>query len=102
MITSSGVDELGHHLWNYGFQPIPDVDDHGRLLGARLWRHHAGFVEFIAPRTTGVSFAGRTVADFSFRDPLQHGGLVAFRRGHPLNLLYWLLSDQPSTEPEKE
>ena len=94
MSTMSDAEVLGHHLWNFGFHPVPDIDDDGRLLGVRLWRQRDGFVEFVAPRMSGASNAGRVVADFSFRDPFHHGRLVDFRRGDALNVLYWLLSEE--------
>ena len=93
MTTPAEAKELGHHLWNFGFRPLPDIDDHGQLLGVRMWRQREGFVEFIAPRAAGASTAGRVVADFSFREPFRHGPVVDFCRGDPLNTLYWLLSE---------
>lgn len=94
MSTLAG--ELGHHLWNHGFRPLPDVADDGRLLGVRLWRPHNGYVEFIAPRSSGATTAGRVVADFSFRNPFRHGPVVNVRRGGALDSLYWLLSEDGS------
>jgi len=96
-MSRKAIEEFGYHLWNHGFQPLPDVDDDGRLVGVRMWRPHAGHVEFLALRAPGVASAGRVAAEFSYHDPFVFGPVVDFRHGHALNALAWLLtSDEVS------
>ncbi|WP_246127636.1 hypothetical protein [Amycolatopsis rhizosphaerae] len=70
--------------------------DDGTLVGTRLWRVRAGYVEYFALRPHGFAHAVRVEADFDYRRPAQHGPVVEHRRGHAINALNWLLTD---TEP---
>lgn len=65
-------EQLGHLLYTEGFQPLPDVNDDGVLLGTILWRLRAGHVEYLALRTSGFALAMRAKARFSYRLPTRH------------------------------
>lgn len=86
------AEELGRHLRNAEFRPLPEVDDAGRPLGVRLWRVRAGYVEYLALRRCGLAHAVRAVADFDYRRPFDHGPVVEDRFGHATNALHWLLA----------
>lgn len=49
-LSHEAADDLGQILRTGGFRPLPDTDNDGRLIGTRLWRVHAGFVEYLALR----------------------------------------------------
>lgn len=76
-----------------GFRPLPDVDDDGELIGTRLWRVRAGYVEYLALRPDGHAHAVRAEARFDYRRPAEHGAVVERRAGYAAHALNWLLSD---------
>ena len=90
--------ELGRRLRAAGFQPLPDVDANGALIGTRLWRVRAGYVEYLALRPSGLAHAVRAEAIFDYQRPAEHGPVVEHRFGHAVNALGWLLTsaDGPS------
>ncbi len=90
--------ELGRCLGAEGFRPLPDIGDDGELLGTRLWRLRAAYVEYLVLRPNGLAHAVRAEADFDYRRPTDHGGVVEHRFGHAINALDWLLvSARPLT-----
>ena len=92
--------ELGRRLRDAGFQPLPDVADDGELIGTRLWRVRAGYVECLALRPNGLAHAVRAEAAFDYQRPTEHGRVVERRSGHAVNALDWLLSsaDPPAND----
>ncbi|TKG66260.1 hypothetical protein [Prauserella endophytica] len=90
--------ELGRRLHAAGFRPLPDVADDGALIGTRLWRVRAGYVEYLALRPNGLAHAIRAEATFDYRRPAEHGPVIEHHSGHAVNALNWLLTsaDQPS------
>lgn len=90
--------ELGRRLRTAGFQPLPDVDADGQLIGTRLWRVRAGYVEYLALRPNGLAHAVRAEATFDYRWPAEHGPVVEHRSGHAVHALGWLLTsaEEPS------
>jgi hypothetical protein len=85
------VEALGQALWDGAFLPLPEVDADGVLVGVRLWRVRNGMVEQILFRHNGAAQAVRAFAQFSYRQPFDHGPVVEIRSGHPVNALHWLL-----------
>jgi hypothetical protein len=85
-------EQLGRHLLVAGFRPLPDADDDGVLIGTRLWRVTAGYVEYLAVRRNGLAHAVRAVARFDYRQPADHGPVVEHRFGAASNALDWLLA----------
>jgi hypothetical protein len=77
--------------------PHPDVDDHGRVIGVRMWRLRAGHVEYLTLRESGFALAGRVRAEFTFRDPSWHGPEVDSRVGVPMTLFVWLLNQSDAS-----
>lgn len=86
------ADELGRRLHAAGFRPLPDVDHDGELIGTRLWRVRAGYVEYLALRPNGFAHAVRAHARFTYRLPADHGPVVEHRSGYAINALDWLLT----------
>lgn len=90
-MSRESATELGYHLWRTGFQPHPDVDDHGRVIGVRMWRMRSGHVEYLTLRESGFAMASLVQARFTYRDPLWHGPMIDSRVGSPMDALRWLL-----------
>jgi hypothetical protein len=86
------AEELGRRLHAEGFRPLPDADNDGTLIGTRLWRVRAGYVEYLALRPNGLAQAVRAVAAFDYRYPAEHGSIVDQRSGHAINTANWLLA----------
>jgi hypothetical protein len=86
------AEELGRRLHAEGFRPLPDADNDGTLIGTRLWRVRAGFVEYLALHPNGLAHAVRAVATFDYRCPAEHGRIVDQRCGYAVNALDWLLA----------
>jgi hypothetical protein len=84
--------ELGRRLHAAGFRPLPDVDLDGWLIGTRLWRVRAGYVEYLALFPDGFAHAVRAEAVFDYPRPAEHGAIVEHRSGHAINALDWLLT----------
>ena len=92
-MSAQAAQELGRRLHEAGFRPLPDVDDDGELIGTRLWRVRAGYVEYLALRPDGHAHAVRAEARFDYRRPAEHGAVAERRAGYAANALNWLLSD---------
>lgn len=92
-MSAQAAQELGRRLHEAGFRPLPDVDDDGELIGTRLWRVRAGYVEYLALRPDGHAHAVRAEARFDYRRPAEHGAVVERRAGYAVHALNWLLSD---------
>ncbi|WP_225978810.1 hypothetical protein, partial [Gandjariella thermophila] len=92
------AEELGQRLYTAGFRPLPDADDGGTLIGTRLWRVRAGYVEYLALRPSGLAYAVRAEATFDYQRPAQHGRIVEYLSGYGVNALDWLLA---TTEVER-
>lgn len=90
-IPAEEATELGRDLWNGGFRPLPEADVDGRLVGVRMWRLRDGLVEYIVLRHTGAALAVRAIAQFSYRQPFQHGEVLDARSGYAVHALRWLL-----------
>lgn len=86
------AEDLGRLLHAEGFHPLPDAADDGTLIGTRLWRVRAGYVEYLALRHNGLAHAVRAEARFDYRDPASHGRIVDQRSGYAINALDWLLT----------
>ena len=91
-IPARVAQELGRGLRAAGFQPLPDVDADGELIGTRLWWVRAGYVEYLALRPGGLAQAVRAEAIFDYERPAEHGPVVEHRSGHTVNALGWLLT----------
>lgn len=98
MMSAQTAHELGHRSRATGFRPLPDVADDGSLVGTRLWRVRAGYVECLALRPNGLAHAVRTEALFDYLHPAEHGPVIEHRFGHALNALDWLLAEPLSGE----
>lgn len=96
-MPAQAAQELGRRLHTAGFRPLPDVDDDGGLIGTRLWRVRAGYVEYLALRPSGLAHAVRAEARFDYRHPAEHGAVVEHRFGHATNALNWLLNSADTT-----
>ncbi|MQA08008.1 MAG: hypothetical protein GEU98_05525 [Pseudonocardiaceae bacterium] len=93
---------MGRRLHGAGFRPLPDVDDNGELIGTRLWRVRAGYVEYLALRQNGLAHAVRAEATFDYRRPAEHGPVIEDRTGYAVNALNWLLADtDPPLSPRR-
>lgn len=84
--------ELGRHLHAAGFRPLPDADGDGVLIGTRLWRVRAGYVEYLALRPSGFAHAVRAQASFDYRRPTEHGSVVEHRTSYAVSAVDWLLT----------
>ncbi|WP_298182852.1 hypothetical protein [Saccharomonospora sp.] len=94
------AEDLGRRLYAEGFRPLPDANDGGILIGTRLWRVRAGYVEYLALRPSGLAHAVRAEASFDYRCPAKHGEIVEHQSGHAANALAWLLdSIDPPASP---
>jgi hypothetical protein len=98
-LSRQSARELGRRLRTEGFRPLPDADEGGQLIGTRLWRVRAGYVEYLALRPNGLAHAVRAEATFDYQRPLDHGRIVEHRSGYAVNALDWLLatSDTPAS-----
>jgi hypothetical protein len=85
---------LGQRLYVAGFQPLPAVNLSGKLIGTRLWRVSAGYVECLALGKDGLAHAVRAEATFDYPSPADHGPVVGHRFGTAHNALDWLLDTQ--------
>ena len=90
-MSAQPTSELGQRLLAAGFRPLPEVDVQGTLIGARLWRVRAGYVEYLALQRNGLAYAVRAKASFDYRHPAEHGPVVEHRFGYAANALDWLL-----------
>ena len=94
------AEELGQRLHAAGFRPLPDVDSEGQLIGTRLWRVGAGYVEYLALCPNGFAHAVRAHALFNYQRPAEHGSVVEHRSAYAANALDWLLrSDSLPADP---
>lgn len=84
--------DLGRRLRAAGFQPLPDLDAGGELIGTRLRRVCAGYVEYLALRPSGLAHAVRVEATFDYQRPTEHGAMVEHLSGHAVRTLVWLLT----------
>jgi hypothetical protein len=92
MMPEHAAEEMGQRLHAAGFRPLPDVDDKGQLIGTRLWRVRAGYVEYLALRPNGFAHAVRSRDLFDYQRPAEHGSVVEHRSAYAANALDWLLS----------
>lgn len=90
-LSRQAAEDLGRRLYAEGFRPLPDADD-GTVIGTRLWRVRAGYVEYLALRPNGLAHAVRAEARFDYHHPAEHGRVVEHRSGYAVNALDWLLS----------
>lgn len=93
------LEALGRQLQAARFLPLPDVDQQGELLGTRMWRLRAGYVEYLALGKNGLAHAVRAQAVFDYRFPIDHGSVVGHRFGIACNALDWLLYTHHETSP---
>ncbi|WP_020663232.1 hypothetical protein [Amycolatopsis benzoatilytica] len=91
-LSARAARELGRRLHAAGFRPLPDVADDGELIGTRLWRVRAGYVEYLALRPSGLAHAVRAEAIFDYQRPTEHGPVIEHHSGHAINALNWLLT----------
>ncbi|GAB2981253.1 hypothetical protein LWP59_38385 [Amycolatopsis acidiphila] len=91
-LSARAARELGRRLRSAGFRPLPDVADDGELIGTRLWRVRAGYVEYLALRPNGLAHAVRAEATFDYQNPTEHGPVIEHHSGHAINALDWLLT----------
>ncbi|GAA4838831.1 hypothetical protein [Saccharopolyspora rosea] len=91
-LSRETAEDLGRRLHAEGFRPLPDADDGGILIGTRLWRVRAGYVEYLALRPNGLAHAVRAEARFDYNQPANHGRIVERRSGYAVNALDWLLA----------
>lgn len=91
-LSREAAEDLGRLLQAEGFQPLPDADDHGMLIGTRLWRVRGEYVEYLALRQNGFAQAVRAEARFDYQRPAAHGRIVEQRSGYAINALDWLLA----------
>lgn len=91
-LSRETAEELGRLLNAEGFRPLPDADDHGTLIGTRLWRVRGGYVEYLALHQDGLAHAVRAEARFDYLRPASHGRIVDQRSGYAVNALDWLLA----------
>jgi hypothetical protein len=94
--------ELGARLRAAGFNPLPDVNSRGELVGTRLWRIRAGYVEYVALRADGVGHAVRAEALYDYSRPFDHGEIVGNHVSYVTAAVDWLLHSSPELEPETE
>lgn len=95
---------LGQRLYTNGFRPLPDLNNEGKLIGTRLWRVRAGYVEYLALRPNGLAQAARARALFNYHQPAEHGMVIEHRAAYAPNALDWLLNSsglpgQPGPRP---
>jgi hypothetical protein len=95
-IDGQAAAELGWQLKAHHFRPLPDFNDEGNLVGTRLWRTCAGYVEYVALRSDGLAHAVRAIAQFDYDQPTHHGPLVDHRFGLALNAFDWLIATAPA------
>lgn len=91
-LSHETAEDLGRRLQAEGFHPLPDANHDGTLIGTRLWRVRAGYVEYLALRHNGVAHAVRAEARFDYQYPASHGRIVDQRSGYAVNALDWLLA----------
>ncbi|GDY33891.1 hypothetical protein [Gandjariella thermophila] len=98
-LSAQVADRVGRLLHAEGFRPLPDVNDDGELIGTRLWRVRAGYVEYLALRPNGFAHAVRVWAAFDYRQPTEHGPVLEYRSGYVVNAVDWLLdsADAPAS-----
>jgi hypothetical protein len=91
---------LGQVLYSAGFRPLPDVNEHGVLIGTRLWRVCGDYVEYVDLRADGFAHAVRAEARFDYRCPTGHGCIIDQRSGYAVNAVDWLLITSTSASSE--
>lgn len=91
--------ELGRALKAQSFRPLPDVNSNGELIGTRLWRTHAGHVEYLALGSNGLAHAVRALAHFDYDHPTDHGALIDHRFGCAANAFDWLIASATMPGP---
>jgi hypothetical protein len=102
LVRDDDAAELGERLRLAGFQPLPEVGVRGELLGTRLWRLRAGYVEYVALRSNGVGHAVRAEAHYDYRRPFDHGPVVGNHIDYVTAAVDWLLESAPGPEPEAD
>jgi hypothetical protein len=84
--------ELGGRLRAAGFHPLPEVSASGELVGIRLWRLRAGYVEYVALRSNGSGHAVRAEAHYDYDRPFEHGPIVGSHIAYVTAAFDWLLN----------